>query len=136
MRLNYRSCALIVLLALTELLSIRASSAVYQSKTDAGYILEIEGKWYLEKKPKEYLALGQRLSAGDVIRILSPTANDHIVVSSPSGEIIIKRNCDDQRNCVRRLIVPQSGETETSDFDVILHTAMRLIRGTPERYSV
>lgn len=107
-----------------------------QSRGDAGYVLEVEGKWYLEKKIREYLTVGQRLAAGDVIRILSPATNDHIVISSPSGENLIKLSCDNRSDCNRRLVVPSPADTESSVFDVILQTAMRLIRGKPERYSV
>jgi hypothetical protein len=136
MRFQQRSFALALLLVAASGSSIAETMKAPQSKSDAGYVLEVEGKWYLEKKPREYLAVGQRLAAGEVIRIMSPATSDHIVIAGPSGEIVIKRYCDKRGDCARRLIVPSPAETEPSVFDVIFQTAMRLIRGKPDRYSV
>lgn len=113
-----------------------AQSRPLQAKNDIGYVLEVEGKWYVEKKPREYLAIGQRLAAGDVVRIESPAESDHIVVSGPTGEILIKRYCDNRADCARRLVIPYPADSQPSIFDVVLQTAMRLINGKPERYSV
>jgi hypothetical protein len=107
-----------------------------QSKTDAGYVLEIEGKWFLDRYPREYLAMGQTLRAGEKIRIQSPTANDHITIAGPSGEIIIRRNCSNAGECNRRVIIPSPEDARSNIFGAILHTAMELIYGKPERYSV
>jgi hypothetical protein len=111
------------------------SSAV-QSRSDAGYVLEIEGKWFVESNPREYLTLGQRLRAGERIRILSPAANDQIVIVGTNGEVVIEQHCVNRGDCGRRLIVPSPADTEPSVFDIILQTAMRLIKGKPDRYSV
>jgi hypothetical protein len=119
-----------------ELTASDFDTAAYplQSKTDAGYVLEIEGKWYVDRNPREYLAMGQRLMAGDIIKIVGPKENDRIVISGTSGEIIAKRYCASE-SCLRRLMVPFP-ESDSGVLDAMLKTAMRLITGRPVRYSV
>lgn len=113
---------------------IASSAHPLQSKADAGYVLEIEGRWYIDRNPREYLAMGQRLMAGDVIKIVGPKDNDRLVISGTNFEIIAKRYCA-RENCLRRLDVPFS-QSDSGVLDAILNTAMRLIRGRPERYSI
>jgi hypothetical protein len=119
-----------------ELTASAFDTAAYslQSKADAGYVLEIEGRWYVDRTPREYLAMGQRVVAGDAIKIVGPKENDHIVIVGTSEEIIAKRYCA-RENCLRRLDVP-SPPSDSGVLDAILKTAMRLIRGRPERYSI
>lgn len=107
-----------------------------QSKLDAAYVLQIEGKWFLDRYPREYLAMGQRIRAGEKIRIQSPASNDHIAIAGPSGEIIISRNCSNAAECYHRFVIPTPEDAEPTIIGTILHTAMRLIYGKPERYSV
>jgi hypothetical protein len=107
-----------------------------QSKNDAGYVLEIEGRWFVDENPREYLTLGQRVRAGQKIRILSPAANDRIVIVGTNGEIVVNQHCVNRGDCGRSLIVSSPAESEPSIFDVILQTAMRLIKGKRDRYSV
>jgi len=122
-----------ILCVLVLLVFASGSAYVAQSRSDAGYVLEVEGKWYV--KAKQYLAVGQRVAAGDVIRVLSPGETDHIVISGMTGEIIARRHCG-KETCSRGLIVPASNKNDAGLFTVILDTAMRLIRGKPDRYSV
>lgn len=148
MRFRFTFLALVLILCTSGNLRITATnrpgeltasdivSSAYslQSKTDAGYVLEIEGKWYVDRKPPEYLAMGQRLMAGDVIKIVGPKENDRLVITGTSGEIIVKRYCA-RETCLRRLVVPPP-PSDSGIFDAMLKTAMRLITGRPERYSV
>src|SRR6185436_1192166 len=122
-----------ILCVLVLLVFASGSAYVAQSRSDAGYVLEVEGKWYV--KAKQYLAVGQRVAAGDVIRVLSPGETDHIVISGMTGEIIARRHCG-KETCLLGLIVPASNKNDAGLFTVILDTAMRLIRGKPDRYSV
>jgi hypothetical protein len=143
MTFNTICCALVLLVCAPSVLKVNANNVesatehdlpyLVQPKSDAGYVLEVEGKWYV--KAKQYLAVGQRVAAGDVIRILSPTESDHIVIAGMTGQIIAKRHCG-KETCARGLVVPAHDNVDRGLFNVILDTAMRLIRGKPDRYSV
>jgi hypothetical protein len=111
------------------------SPAYYvQSKADAGYVLEIEGRWYVDRNPREYLAMSQRVMAGDVIRILDPMENDHIVILGRNKEIIAQRYCA-RESCLGKLPVPFPA-SDSGVLDAMLDTVMRLIRGRRDRYSI
>jgi len=113
---------------------IVSSAYSLQSKADAGYVLEIEGSWYVDRNPREYLAIGQRVVAGDVIKIVGPKENDHIVVLGTGKEIIAQRYCA-RESCLRRLLVPFPS-SDSGVLDAIWKTAIRLIAGRPVRYSI
>lgn len=113
------------------LLGISASTI---AQTPVAYVLEVDGKWFLSSNSSNLLRPGQKLAAGGVIRIDSPSRSNRIVIANLRGEIIITRNCEVE--VCNRPIKLSGLPAQRSLAGVVFDAAMDLIWGAPDRYSV
>ena len=119
---------LLFLLSLTSLAS---------AQDPVGYVLDIQGAWQIERaSQKTGLSLGQRVLAGDVVRIESPTSYDHLVIAGLSGEILQSRHCKVQGSCNAPFQLPVRKKGGEAKRTILVDSIMRLLFGNPERYSV
>lgn len=112
------------------LLGISASTI---AQTPVAYVLEVDGKWSLSSNSSNLLRAGQKLAAGGVIRIDSPSRSNRIVIANLRGEIIITRNCEVE--VCSRPIKLSGVAAQRSLASVVFDAAMDLIWGAPDRYS-
>jgi hypothetical protein len=104
-----------------------------------GYVLDLNGRWILERNPSQDLTRGQGVPAKGVIRVESPTRENYIVIASPGGQIFERRQCSKPTECSRPLYLPATRDINRpplTPLEVAFSTAMRLIFGDPDRHSV
>jgi hypothetical protein len=104
------------------------------AQTPVAYVLEVDGKWFLSSNGSNLLRPGQKLAAGGVIRIDSPSRSNRIIIANLRGEIIITRNCEVE--ACNRPIKLSGLPAPRSLAGVVFDAAMDLIWGAPDRYSV
>jgi len=104
------------------------------AQASVAYVLEVDGNWFLASNSANLLRPGQKLAAGGVIRIDSPSRSNRIVIADLRGEIIITRNCEVEV-CNRPIKLPDL-PAQRSVVGVVFDAAMDLIWGAPDRYSV
>lgn len=104
------------------------------AQSQIGYVVEMEGKWMLNSSSP--LFKGQRLPPRGVISIDSPATYDYIKVLGLDGKVIARRDCADAGGCSKPIKLPNNPKSDTSMWGAILDSAMRLILGEPDRYSI
>ncbi len=107
-----------------------------QAQQQIGYVVDIDGKWLLDKQPPQALSKGQQLPAGGVIRIVSPSKNNYITIVSLSGDLIAHRQCDNPGDCDRPIRLGRDTKPQSSSVGGVMDAVMNLIWGEPDRYSV
>jgi hypothetical protein len=103
-------------------------------RTPVGYVLEIEGEWYLNGNTSEPLRRWQKLPAGGTVSIKAPTLGARIVVASLSGQIIDNRDCESY-GCSQPITLPK-GHTQPSLLRVALDATVDILWGSPDRYKL
>nr|QEO73727.1 hypothetical protein [uncultured bacterium] len=104
-------------------------------QTPVGYVLEIEGEWYLNGNTSEPLRRWQKLPSGGTVRIKALTPGARIVVAGLSGEIIGNRDCDSNDGCSQPIKLPK-GHMQRSLLRVALDATVDLLWGSPDRYAL
>lgn len=100
------------------------------------YVLDMKGHWFLEGQSPEVLKASQKLPAKGVIRIISPTKDDYLVVAKLNGDVFIRLSCNPIENCQRVVLLPGDSDSQKSAVGIIFEAAMELLFGSPYRYSV
>jgi len=109
------------------------STSSIAAQTPVGYVLELQGNWYLNRNVSSVLRRWQKLPPASSISIEKPTPDDYIVVVSLSGEIIDSRHCHVD-NCLRPINLPRA-PAQRSWLQVMFQGTMDLLLGSPDRYS-
>lgn len=103
-------------------------------RTPVGYVLEIEGEWYLNGHTSKPLRRWQKLPASGTVSIKAPTSGARIVVASLGGQIIDNRDCDSS-GCSQPIKLPKA-HTQRSRLRVALDATVDLLWGLPDRYKL
>jgi hypothetical protein len=120
------------------LLSISLLTAAFTlpvaAETPVGYVLEIQGNWYLDGNVSNVLSRWQKLLPSHTISIKKPTADDYIVIVDLGGKDIDRRRCDVD-DCSRPINLPPA-PAPRSLLQVMVQATMDLLFGSPDRYSL
>jgi hypothetical protein len=100
-----------------------------------GYVLDVEGQWYLDGRPGQALARGAELPPSGVIRIPSPSQFAFIVVRYSDNQITTKR-CRNSGECVQPILLPRAVPHQASYFDIFTEKFMKAFRSDPVAPSV
>lgn len=119
-----------------SLLAACAYVRLAHAQAEAGYVLEVQGAWFLERNTAAPLRKAESLPAGARIFSKAPEGEDYIIIAGLDGEIAASRNCSRDADCGRPFTVPTKRRKESGLVSEVLETAMRLIWGAPNRYSV
>ena len=102
-----------------------AATAFAQEKI--GYVLDINGEWYLGSVSPQNLRKGSAVPGGGVIKARSPQeVSNLIVIADLNGRIIEKRHCRDQVSCSRPIQLPSSSQNRQSLASRIIDAVMGL----------
>jgi hypothetical protein len=99
-----------------------------------GYVLQVEGAWYLAGDTHP-IVRGQSVKARDIIRNDSPAEDHLLVVVNNQGQTLLTRNCAQNQNSCRRVIVPAQKQSP-SPFNAFLGRVMSLWQSEPDRFAV
>src|SRR4051794_35473438 len=89
-------------------------SLVFQATAQnrVGYVKDLKGGWLLNS---QLLKRGQALPAGGRITFQpSNTSHSFINISDQNGRTIFYRNCDNQGECSRPIVLPNADASEPS----------------------
>jgi hypothetical protein len=114
-------------------ISFTSLAATQTSRTPVGYVLEIQGEWYLLGNSGA-LKRWQKLPPGGTISIKTRTPDARIVIARLSGEIIDSRNCE-TGECSRPIKLP-GNNTGRSLLGVVFNATTEFLLGSPDRYSL
>lgn len=119
--------ARIALAVLSTLVLIVPLSLTAQEREHIGYVLDVEGDWFLAGRPQRPLTRAERVPAGGKIYIRNPSQYDRIYIASRSNDILDCRNCKEPdarcaSPCNSRMELPKSGKAGASAFDVAFDT--------------
>lgn len=115
-------------------ISFTSTVAAQTPRTPIGYVLEIEGEWYLNGDTSTPLRRWQKLPSGGMVSIKAPAPGAHIVIANLSGEIIDNRDCDSY-GCSQPIKLPRAS-TQRSLLRVALDATVDLLWGMPNRYTL
>lgn len=104
------------------------------AQTPVGYVLEIEGEWYLNGNTSKPLERWQKLSPGGTISIKARTPAARIVISSLDGGLVDSRDCEAD-GCPLPITLPGS-KAQRSLLRVGFDATVALLLGSPPVYSI
>lgn len=125
-----------IILLSVGLTVISSASPVTAQKpgTPVGYVLEVEGEWYLNGDTSAALKRWQRLPPAGTIRVKAPAPGARIVVAGLGGKVIDGRDCDAD-GCSQLIKLP-GGDARRSPLRVALDATLNLLWGSPDRYAL
>lgn len=103
-------------------------------QTPVGYVLEIEGEWYLNGDTSRPLERWQKLPPGGTISIKARTPAARIVISSLNGGLVDSRDCEAD-GCSRPITLP-GNKAPRSLLRVGFDATVALLLGSPPVYSI
>jgi hypothetical protein len=110
-----------------------ASTAFTQEKI--GYVLDINGEWYLGSVSTQNLKKGSAVPGAGVIKARSPQeVSNLIVIADLNGRIIEKRYCRDRGSCIRPIQLPSTSQNQPSLTSRIINAVMGLWGTEPVKY--
>lgn len=86
---------------------ILATPSISVGQELVGFVLEMQGKWFLDGSPPRKIHKGSTLPAGGSIYIQPPVSRSaRVVVADRTGAIIVKKECDLTGECEGRIRLP------------------------------
>jgi hypothetical protein len=100
-----------------------------------GYVLEASGRWVAAGSANAPLSPGHPLHAGDVLKVMDPTARDFIVLANVEGRNTRRIDCKETRVCAEGIAVPRELQQVARARTTILEAVMDRWRGRPPSYA-
>ena len=101
--------------------------------TDAGFVLDIYGKWRMEGKENRQLSMGEALPIGAAIRAVNPEQRDnYITIAYLDGQAKIYA-CSVRATCYQPIEMPKT-KPKPSTYTAIVEAVKRLFRHDPYQY--
>ena len=105
-----------------------------RAQQQVGFIVDVQGTWFLNNGYSKALTKGQSLPADSSIRIQSPSDFDHITITDLRGNPLINRRCGMRGQCDGWIALPAARAKRgwlSSGYGAV----MSLIWGDPDRYA-
>jgi hypothetical protein len=101
---------------------------------DVGFVLDIDGKWFLDGKLPQRILRGQSLPAKGTIRIQLPKAKSNkIEVILLNGERISRR-CNKPEACNQPILLPEVIKSRSSTVDRVVVAVKEVFTSYPEKF--
>lgn len=101
------------------------------AQNNIGYVLEIEGNWYLNGDNK--LTVGEKLPSNSSITTSAQNSTSRIVIADMRGVILFRKVCETE-NCNQSFKIPNRSPS-TNLWNYIYTSTMELIWGSPTKYT-
>lgn len=115
-------------------LALTMSGRLAAQRHDIGFVLDIAGDWFLDRRYSEKVILGQALVRGATIRSGPKNSRARITIVFYDGEALSFR-CTSAAECRKNLSLP-SLLPSSSRFERVIKAVGVLFRRQPERYYV
>ncbi|HWP47232.1 MAG TPA: hypothetical protein VNM22_08740 [Candidatus Limnocylindrales bacterium] len=101
---------------------------------DVGFVLDIDGKWFLDGKLPQRILRGQSLPAKGTIRIQLPKAKSNkIEIILLNGERISRR-CNKPEACNQPILLPEVIKSKSSPVDRVVVAVKEVFTSYPEKF--
>jgi hypothetical protein len=92
-----------------------AIPSVSLGQETVGFVLDMQGKWFLDGNPPRKIHKGSALPAGGSIYILSPVPpSAQVAISDRTGAIIVKKQCNLAGECDEKIRLPGPSQGTSS----------------------
>jgi len=127
----------------TTLLFIGMMPAAVHAQNTIGHVLDISGDWYLyvggaDSNEGQKLSRWQDVPAAGIIRIKTPSKDDHISIIDIHLNVLVERKCASSESCYQPIFLPanltESGILE--ETSALLNGAWNLLWGEPYQSSL